>query len=151
NALFRADDYWCAMAADEPNAARAVLSINEARPTTRLMFLEHGGREIVLQFKKLSPDGRSMDFAGIDKPVTKAEDRRPDDTLAVERVRPRAKVPFEWGHDLDVALKRAATTRKQVFVDFETTWCGPCKSMDEWIFTDAEVAARLEEGYVGVK
>lgn len=38
-----------------------------------------------------------------------------------------------------------------MIVDFETTWCGPGKSMDEWIWTDVEVAAILNAGFIGVK
>jgi hypothetical protein len=38
------------MAEAEPNAAKAMLTINEARPTNRLMFLRSGDKEIALEF-----------------------------------------------------------------------------------------------------
>jgi thiol:disulfide interchange protein len=128
-----------------------VLSINEARGTNRFMFAKNGDREQVLEFRGFSPDGRTLSLAVVDKPITKAADRRPDDLLLPERTRPRATTPFVWQHDLPSALKQAAATDKHVFIDFETTWCGPCKSMDEWIWTDAEVAQVMNEKYVGVK
>ena len=137
--------------ASAPDAPKAVLSINEARPTDRLMFVEGGGHERVLQWRGFSPDGRSVEFAVVNLPVTKAEDRAPDDFLAAERTRPRAKTPFPWGTDLSAALAEAKQTGKHVVVDFETTWCGPCHSMDEWVWTDAEVAGVLDGGYIGVK
>ena len=151
DAVFGKNDKWSVLQASAPDAQRAVLSATEARPTNRLMFLEEGGRSLVLEFRSFSPDGRSIDFAVVDKPMTKAADRAPDDMLAAERSRPRTKVPFAWSHRFDEALAAAKSSGKRVFVDFETTWCGPCKSMDDWIWTDVDVAALLNAGYVGVK
>jgi thiol-disulfide isomerase/thioredoxin len=151
NAIWDKEDMWSVIEASAPNAPQTVLSINEARPTTRLMFVKNGAKENVLEFRGFSPDGRSIDFAIVDKPVTKEADRKPDDMLAPERGRPRAKVPFEWNHSFTETLAKAKAAKKLVFIDFETTWCGPCKSMDEWIWTDADVAAALSAGYVGVK
>jgi thiol-disulfide isomerase/thioredoxin len=151
NAVFDKNDTWSVLEASAPDAPKAVLSINEARGTNRFMFVKNGDREQVLEFRGFSPDGRTMKLAVVDKPITKAADRRPDDLLLPERTRPRATTPFVWQHDLPSALKQAAATGKRVFIDFETTWCGPCKSMDEWIWTDAEVAQVMNEKYVGVK
>ncbi|HKW00525.1 MAG TPA: thioredoxin family protein [Vicinamibacterales bacterium] len=151
DAVFGKNDKWSVLQASAPDAQRAVLSAAEARPTSRFMFLEEGGRSLVLEFRSFSPDGRSIDFAVVDKPMTKAADRAPDDMLAVERSRPRTKAPFAWSHRFDEALSAAKSSGKKVFVDFETTWCGPCKSMDDWIWTDTDVAALLNAGYVGVK
>ena len=151
DAMFTKDDMWSVIEASAPDAPKAVLSINEARGTNRMMFAKTAGKELVFEFRAFSPDGRSIDFAVVDKPVTKAADRKADDALAVERSRPRAGAPFTWGHTLAEALAKAKAEKKNVFIDFETDWCGPCKSMDEWIWTDAEVADQLKAGYIGVK
>jgi len=154
NAVFGKDDMWSAMAASEPNAATAVLSFTEARPTNRLMFLQDPAKTLVLEFRSLSADGRSMDVAVIDKGITKESDRAPDDMVRDERTRPRTTTDVVWGHGtpgLTAALAQAKASSKLVFLDFEATWCGPCHTMDEWIWTDAEVAARLGDRFVSVK
>jgi hypothetical protein len=153
DAIFDAHDKWSVLSASEPDAARRVLSYQEARPANRLMFLSSdSGKELVLEFRSLSPDGRQLSFAVVDKAITKAQDRAPDDTLAAERARPRATKPFPWiESNLERGLAQAKESNRKVIVDFWTSWCGPCKSLDDWIWSDAEVAAVLHTGYVGVK
>jgi thiol-disulfide isomerase/thioredoxin len=151
DAVFDRNDKWSVLAAGAPDAPRAVLSHAEARPASRFMFLPRAGAELVLEFRAFSPDGRWIEFAVVDRPMTKAADRAADDALAVERGRPRTTTPFTWSHDYPAALAQARSSGKKLFIDFETVWCGPCKTMDEWIWTDADVAKLLHAGYIGVK
>lgn len=49
------------------------------------------------------------------------------------------------------AMEASKTTKKKIFIDFYTDWCGWCKKMDAATFTDPEVVAYMNEHYYSVK
>ncbi|MBL0169951.1 MAG: thioredoxin family protein [Gemmatimonadaceae bacterium] len=151
NAIFNKDDMWSVLTASAPDAEKAVLSIGEARATNRLMFVSTGAKDIPLEFRSFTPDGSAMTFVVVPRAITKVADRAPDDMVREERARPRTDAPFAWGKDVDAAVALAKTGGRKVFIDFEATWCGPCHTMDQWVWNDVDVALQLNAGFIGVK
>ena len=60
-------------------------------------------------------------------------------------------VDFMPTDKLGDAIARAEKEGKLVFVDFYTSWCLPCKLMDEDVFTDRELGRYMNERFVSLK
>ena len=98
--------------------------------------------------------GREITFEILDRRITKVQDRAPDDLVRDERRRPRTSSPVTWGHGtagLNAALAEAKASGRKILLDFEAVWCGPCHTMDQWIWNDEEVAREITAGFVAVK
>ena len=52
---------------------------------------------------------------------------------------------------LEAALEKAQLENKLVFVDAYAVWCGPCKWMDNNVFTDKKVGETYNEKFVNLK
>jgi thioredoxin-related protein len=48
-------------------------------------------------------------------------------------------------------IKKAQTEKKKVVMDFYTSWCGWCKTMDEKVFAEKRVSAYLREKYICIR
>lgn len=53
--------------------------------------------------------------------------------------------------DVHSAREKAKVSKKLIFVDAYTSWCGPCKWMAKNVFTNPEVAAIYNEKFVCLK
>lgn len=99
---------------------------------------------------KIDPHGRALTFESFDPDITEADEARKRDSLAPDREAPRAEKPMVFSHDFPAAEKQAQAEKKRLFIDFETTWCGPCKTMDQWVYT-AKAVVEASQGTVAVK
>ncbi|MCA9284784.1 MAG: thioredoxin family protein [Phycisphaerales bacterium] len=99
---------------------------------------------------EIDADGRTLAFVPFDPGFTEEEERLRNDTTAVDRNAPRAAAPLAFSHDLEAALVLAAHESKLVFVDFETTWCGPCAAMNRNVYP-AQAVVEAAAGVVAVK
>ncbi len=64
---------------------------------------------------------------------------------------PRSLVQFQKSNSLMSVLEDAQTEDKIVFVDVYTTWCLPCRVMDEEVFTERSTARFLNSNFINYK
>ena len=53
--------------------------------------------------------------------------------------------------DFSEAFALAESKGLPIFIDFYTSWCGPCKQMDRDVFTQPKVATMLNESFIALK
>ena len=74
--------------------------------------------------------------------VTKEQEAASRDLMAADRNAAHSGKSVPFLHDYRAAVKHAKTEQKPLLIDFETTWCGPCKQMDQWIYNADLIVAK---------
>jgi thioredoxin-related protein len=60
-------------------------------------------------------------------------------------------IAFEQGMNWQEVLQKAKAEKKYVFVDCYTTWCGPCKAMEQTVYPDKAVGDLYNKEFISVK
>ena len=87
------------------------------------------------------PSGRQIVLERYDPGITRKDDAEKRDPYAADRKAARSGKAVPFLTDLATAQGNARREKKNLLVKFEATWCGPCKVMDELVFTADEVVA----------
>jgi thiol-disulfide isomerase/thioredoxin len=96
----------------------------------------------------IHPSGLQITLRRFDPGHTRLEEMRIRDQFAADRRAPRAEQPLAFRNNFTEAEAEAKRLGRPLFIDFETTWCGPCKRMNALVYTarpvtDAVLACEL--------
>jgi thiol-disulfide isomerase/thioredoxin len=141
--VYGPDDAWALASAD---SAGNVLRAEHSRSIDEHAWLQDQAYRIV----ELHPSGRRMVLAPMDPGITREEEEELKDDLRVDREAPRSGRTVDFLRDFLEGQQLAREEGRLLFIDFETTWCGPCKLMDQWVFT-ADAVVEASASLVAVK
>jgi thiol:disulfide interchange protein len=65
----------------------------------------------------------------------------------------KAEGGIKWttGLSWEQIKQKAKAENKYIFIDAYTTWCGPCKMMDKYVYPNDTVSSFFNEHFVAVK
>ncbi len=67
------------------------------------------------------------------------------------KVQPENRVKLDWIKSIDEGKKLSIKENKKIMIDTYADWCVACKELDEYTFSDPEVAKILKNEYILIK
>ena len=143
NGVYDTHDSWALAKAESPKELY--------EPAQSRSLLNHAWLgEKAYKIKSIHPSGREVELEAYDPGITREEEERALDTLAVDREAARSGKKVNFSFNYEDILKQAGEQDKLLFIDFETTWCGPCRTMDQYVYT-ADVTVEAFDNILAVK
>ena len=76
---------------------------------------------------------------------------RPSDEVITTPTTTAANIEFVEGETIEQVLEKAQLEGKPIFIDFYTTWCAPCKWIEQDVFNLPNVAGYYNENFISFK
>lgn len=70
--------------------------------------------------------------------------------FAMELAPEKSAVHVQWV-PAELGLAEARTSGRPVFYNFTADWCPPCKRLEHEVFSDPEMAARINEQFIPIR
>jgi thiol-disulfide isomerase/thioredoxin len=99
---------------------------------------------------EVHPSGRKIILEAFDPGMTRVEEAEKLDIYAADKKAAHSGEAVSFLHNYQDALAKAIAENKRLFLDFETTWCGPCKIMDQLVYTADDVVKATDQ-FIAVK
>jgi len=141
--IFDRNDSW---AISMDSSSNDLFNIKSSRDADNHAWLG----EQAFGIDSLIPSGRVVWIKPVDPQITRAEEEAQNDWLAKDRAAKRTGRKVAFLHDYKKAISTSRKNSRNLFIDFETTWCGPCKTMDQWVYS-ADTVVDATKGIVCVK
>lgn len=75
---------------------------------------------------------------------------RPSDEVVIT-TQEAANIEFVEGKTIEQVLEQAQLEGKPIFIDFYTTWCAPCKWLEQDVFSLPNIAGYYNENFINFK
>ena len=140
DAIFGEGDWWELRTENQPSKSSDMRKIGD--------YVWLGESAYRLELNDVT--GNAGRLSAFDPGKTREQDELSRDPYSADKKAAKAAKPLEFRHDADEAIAEAAEKKLRCFIKFETTWCGPCKTMTQYVFTAKDVV-EASAGIVCVK